>query len=101
MNAARLVLKLTRGRPDYEKMVSVPEYSRLALCIQDPVYRVRQGFASRIMKYMRSKDLHVRYLAVLILAAHEPETEWRAEIRKFLSNLAKSQEIGNVFLSGH
>ncbi|KAF9183757.1 hypothetical protein BGZ51_003819 [Haplosporangium sp. Z 767] len=79
-------------KPTYEKMVSVTDYSRLALVIQDPVYRVRHGLASRIMKYLRSKELHIRYLAVLILAAHEPEDEWRLQIRNFLIHQSKSQE---------
>ncbi|KAG0057393.1 hypothetical protein BGZ83_010852 [Gryganskiella cystojenkinii] len=92
LNAARYVLKLTRNRPEYEKMVTVAEYRRLALTIQDPFFKVRQGFASRIIKYVRSMGLHVRYLAVLVLAAHEPESGWRDEIRKFLSQMAKKQE---------
>jgi len=99
LNAARFVLKLTRDRPEYEKMVSVHEYIQLALCSQDPIYRVRQGVTSRIMKYIHSKGVHVRYLAVLILAAHEPELEGKAEIRKFLNNLSRSQEIG-TFVCG-
>ncbi|KAG0267491.1 hypothetical protein BG011_004525 [Mortierella polycephala] len=79
-------------KPTYEKMVSVTDYSHLALVIQDPVYRVRHGLASRIMKYLRSKELHIRYLAVLILAAHEPEDEWRMQVRNFLIHQSKSQE---------
>ncbi|GJJ73906.1 sister chromatid cohesion protein PDS5 [Entomortierella parvispora] len=95
LNAARFILKLTRDRPEYEKMVSVHEYVQLALCSQDPIYRVRQGITSRIMKYIHAKGLHVRYLAVLILAAHEPELEGRTEIRRFLTNLSRSQEIAD------
>ncbi|KAF9349020.1 hypothetical protein BGX26_012632 [Mortierella sp. AD094] len=91
LNAARLVIKLTRNRPVYEKMVSVAEYRRLALVVQDPVCRVRQGFAGRIMKYLRSKELHIRYLAVLFLAAHEPEPEWRLQIRGFLTQQSRAQ----------
>ncbi|KAG0018492.1 hypothetical protein BGZ80_007103 [Entomortierella chlamydospora] len=91
LNAARLVIKLTRNRPVYEKMVSVAEYRRLALVVQDPVCRVRQGFAGRVMKYLRSKELHIRYLAVLFLAAHEPEPEWRLQIRGFLIQQSRAQ----------
>ncbi|KAF9584188.1 hypothetical protein BGW38_007287 [Lunasporangiospora selenospora] len=91
LNAAKFALKLTRNRPIYERMVSVSEYKQLALVIQDPVYKVRHGFASRIMKYLRFRELHVRYLAVLVLAAHEPEMDWRFQIRKFLM---KNQEPG-------
>ncbi|KAF8940722.1 hypothetical protein BGZ58_005050 [Dissophora ornata] len=91
LNAARLAIKLTRNRPVYEKMVSVAEYNRLALVIQDPVFRVRHGFASRIMKYLRSKELHIRYLAVLILTAHEPEAEWRLQVRSFLIQQSRAQ----------
>lgn len=80
----------------YEKMVSVTEYSHLALVIQDPVFRVRQGLASRIMKYLRAKELHIRYLAVLILASHEPEIEWRNQIRGFLVQQSKTQDSGNA-----
>ncbi|KAG0223926.1 hypothetical protein BGX31_008277 [Mortierella sp. GBA43] len=92
LNAARLVIKLTRNRPDYEKMVSVTDYSRLALVIQDPIFRVRQGLAGRIMKYLRAKELHIRYLAVLILAAYEPETEWRSQVRGFLIQQSRVQD---------
>jgi hypothetical protein len=79
----------------YEKMVSVTEYSHLALVIQDPVFRVRQGLAGRIMKYLRAKELHIRYLAVLILASYEPEIEWRSQIRGFLIQQSKAQDNGN------
>ncbi|KAF9933605.1 hypothetical protein FBU30_005044 [Linnemannia zychae] len=91
LSAARFVIKLTRGRPAYEKLVSVSDYCHLSLVIQDPVYRVRQGFASRIMKYLRAKELHIRYLAVLLLVAHEPELEWKAQVQKFLNLQAKNQ----------
>ncbi|KAF9200333.1 hypothetical protein BGZ49_009462 [Haplosporangium sp. Z 27] len=101
LNAARFVIKLTRNRPVYEKMVSVSEYRRLALVVQDPVCRVRQGFASRIMKYLRSKELHIRYLAVLFLAAHEPEQSWKLQIRGFLIQQSRTQENaeGNLMLN--
>ncbi|KAF9170234.1 hypothetical protein BGX20_009239 [Mortierella sp. AD010] len=101
LNAARLVIKLTRNRPIYEKMVSVAEYRRLALVVQDPVCRVRQGFAGRVMKYLRSKELHIRYLAVLFLAAHEPEPEWRLQIRGFLIQQSRTQgnAEGNLMLN--
>jgi len=71
----------------------------LALVIQDPVYRVRHGFATRIMKYLRAKELHIRYLAVLILVAHEPEVDWKAQVQKFLTIQSKSQAIGMFFFS--
>ncbi|KAG0205383.1 hypothetical protein BGX28_003004 [Mortierella sp. GBA30] len=93
LNAARMVIKLTRGNPTFEKMVSVADYSRLALVMQDPEFGIRQGFASRIMKYLRSKELHIRYLAVLFLGAHEPEVDWRQKLRAFLIQLSKSQAI--------
>ncbi|KAF9551607.1 hypothetical protein EC957_006500 [Mortierella hygrophila] len=100
LNAARFVIKLTRGRPAYEKMVAVSDYSRLALVIQDPVYRVRHGFATRIMKYLRAKELHIRYLAVLILVAHEPEVDWKSQVQKFLIIQSKSQAIdSNLMLN--
>ncbi|KAF9941901.1 hypothetical protein BGZ67_003731 [Mortierella alpina] len=91
LNAARLVIKLTRGNPTFEKMVSVADYRRLALVMQDPIFGVRQGFATRVMKYIRSKELHIRYLAVLFLGAHEPELEWRQKVRGFLIQQSKSQ----------
>ncbi|KAF9990898.1 hypothetical protein BGZ75_008067 [Mortierella antarctica] len=91
LNAARLVIKLTRGNPTFEKMVSVADYRRLALVMQDPIFGVRQGFATRVMKYIRSKELHIRYLTVLFLGAHEPELEWRQKVRGFLIQQSKSQ----------
>ncbi|KAG0303829.1 hypothetical protein BGZ98_006232 [Dissophora globulifera] len=78
-------------KPVYEKMVSVSDYGGLALVIQDPVFGVRQGLAARVMKYLRSKELHIRYLAVLVLAAHEPELGWRLDIRSFLVQQSKIQ----------
>ncbi|KAF9436848.1 hypothetical protein BGZ76_002771 [Entomortierella beljakovae] len=82
-------------------MVSVAEYHRLALVAQDPVCRVRQGFMGRIMKYLRARELHIRYLAVLFLAAHEPEPEWRLQIRSFLLQQSKAQlnVEGNLMLN--
>ncbi|KAF9151558.1 hypothetical protein BG015_006528 [Linnemannia schmuckeri] len=100
LNAARFVIKLTRGRPAYEKMVAVPDFGRLSLVIQDPVYRVRHGFASRIMKYLRAKELHIRYLAVLMLVAHEPEVDWKSQVQKFLTIQSKNQAIdSNLMLN--
>ncbi|KAF9970143.1 hypothetical protein BGZ73_007253 [Actinomortierella ambigua] len=96
--AAMSALKLTRCRPVYEKMVTVSEYSRLALTMQDPVYRVRQCFAGRITKYLRAQELHIRYLAVLILAAHEPEAELRGSIRSFLVKQSKSQAYDKTLM---
>ncbi|KAG0379601.1 hypothetical protein BGX24_012558 [Mortierella sp. AD032] len=98
LNAARFVIKLTRGRPPYEKMVTVADFCRLSLVIQDPVYRVRHGFAARIMKYVRARELHIRYLAVLLLVAHEPEIEWRSHVKKFLTQQAKSQAVDSSLM---
>ncbi|KAG0301576.1 hypothetical protein BGZ97_002733 [Linnemannia gamsii] len=98
LNAARFVVKLTRGRPAYEKLVGVSDYGRLALVIQDPVYRVRHGLASRIMKYLRAKELHIRYLAVLMLVAHEPEADWKSQVQKFLSLQSKNQAIDSSLM---
>ncbi|KAF9571866.1 hypothetical protein EC968_010594 [Mortierella alpina] len=91
LNAARLAIKLTRGNPTFEKMVSVTDYRRLALVMQDTIFGVRQGFATRVMKYIRSKELHIRYLAVLFLGAHEPELEWRQKVRGFLIQQSRGQ----------
>ncbi|KAF9135883.1 hypothetical protein BGW39_010698 [Mortierella sp. 14UC] len=98
LNAARFVIKLTRGRPPYEKMVAVADYCRLSLVIQDPVYRVRHGLASRIMKYLRAKELHIRYLAVMLLVAHEPELEWKSQVQKFLTQQSKSQAVDSSLM---
>ncbi|KAG0245223.1 hypothetical protein BGW41_002692 [Actinomortierella wolfii] len=96
--AARSALKLTRCRPVYEKMVMVPDYVRLALTMQDPVYHVRQRFAERITKYLRAQELHIRYLAVLVLAALEPEAELRLTVRSFLLKQSKNQADGDKTL---
>lgn len=78
--------------------MTVFDFCRLALIIQDPVFRVRHGLAKRIMKYIRKKDLHVRHLAVLFLAAHEPEVEWKKIIRDFLLQTSRTQESGNKLM---
>ncbi|KAG0342315.1 hypothetical protein BG000_005598 [Podila horticola] len=98
LSAARFVVKLCCSRPVYERMVTVFDFCRLALIIQDPVFRVRHGLAKRIMKYIRKKDLHVRHLAVLFLAAHEPEVEWKKIIRDFLLQTSRTQESGNKLM---
>lgn len=85
-------------RPLYERMVSVFDFCRLALIIQDPVFHVRHGLAKRIMKYIRKKELHARHLAVLFLAAHEPELEWKKIIRDFLAQTSRGQEGGNKLM---
>ncbi|KAG0346698.1 hypothetical protein BG004_001038 [Podila humilis] len=98
LSAARSVIKLCNSRPVYERMVTVMEHTRLALVMQDPVFRVRHGLAQRIMKYLRAKELHARYLAVLFLAAHEPEDAWKKIIREFLVKMSKGQESGNKLM---
>ncbi|KAI9234165.1 MAG: armadillo-type protein [Podila humilis] len=98
LSAARFVVKLCNMRPVYERMVSVFDFCRLALIIQDPVFRVRHGLAKRIMKYIRKKELHARHLAVLFLAAHEPELEWKKIIRDFLAQTSRGQEGGNKLM---
>ncbi|KAG0089620.1 hypothetical protein BGZ92_004499 [Podila epicladia] len=98
LSAARFVVKLCCSRPVYERMVTVLDFCHLALIIQDPVFRVRHGLAKRIMKYIRKKELHVRHLAVLFLAAHEPEVEWRKIIRDFLVQSSRTQDSGNKLM---
>ncbi|KAF9429774.1 hypothetical protein BGZ94_009542 [Podila epigama] len=99
LNAARFVLKLCKTRPVYERMVSVFEHSRLALVIQDTVFRVRLSLGKRLIKYIRANELHVRYVAILFLVAHEPEVEWKKIVRTFLVQLSKKQDDNKRMLN--
>ncbi|CAG8641165.1 916_t:CDS:10, partial [Ambispora leptoticha] len=88
--AARAILKLAR-RKTYDKMITVPDFQKLAMMIQDTCYNVRYGFASRLIKYCGAYQLSARFLSIFFLVAHEPTPA----IRDMASSLAK------VFLIKH
>ncbi|ORX94611.1 ARM repeat-containing protein [Basidiobolus meristosporus CBS 931.73] len=90
--AAVSVLKLAR-HPVYEKMIAQSDFNWLALTAQDPCFQVRSAFVSKLIKYLGRKVLHVRYLPILFLVAHDPEKEIRTMVKGFFYRQTSSRAI--------
>ncbi|KNC98061.1 uncharacterized protein SPPG_09381 [Spizellomyces punctatus DAOM BR117] len=88
--AAISLLKLARC-PTYASQIDVTYLQKLALCIQDPIYQVRNAFVEKLVMYLSNKTVPFDYMVILMLAAHEPEAELKLKVKNFLSRKAKQQ----------
>ncbi|CAG8736751.1 2768_t:CDS:10, partial [Funneliformis caledonium] len=82
--AVRSVLKLAR-KTIYDTMISITEFQKLALMIQDTCYNVRFAFASQLIKYCGKHQLTTRFLTIFFLIAHDPDVTIREMVKAFLT----------------
>ncbi|KAI9100571.1 armadillo-type protein [Phlyctochytrium arcticum] len=90
LNAALCFLKLAR-RPKIAQSVSVTSLYKLALTMQDPIFQVRNAFVDKLVSYLSAKSLPFNYLSILLLAAHEPETDLKVKVKNFLTRRSRPQ----------
>ncbi|KAI9491520.1 armadillo-type protein [Zychaea mexicana] len=93
--AAQSMVKLTH-KPAYQNQLSVSQFEHLALTIQDTCYQVRYGFAETLMKGIPMNQVHMRYLSVLFLSAHEPEEELLKQVKYFIQKRSLKQYDNSV-----
>ncbi|KAI8988168.1 armadillo-type protein [Mycotypha africana] len=83
LGASQAIVKLTHYSK-YINQLTVSNFERLAITLQDPCYYVRQEFAETIMKGLQTRQLHSRYYAVLFICAHEPEVALLKQVKSFI-----------------
>ncbi|KAG0164485.1 hypothetical protein DFQ30_009873 [Apophysomyces sp. BC1015] len=91
--AARSIVKLTHIN-SYESRMSVPDFERLGLTLQDSCYYVRQGFAETLMRGLQAYKIHPRYHSLLFLCAHEPEPQLFKQIKHFIQKRPTTLQFG-------
>ncbi|RKP06375.1 armadillo-type protein [Thamnocephalis sphaerospora] len=97
--AANLLLKLCRIAR-YDAMLSSAELLHIALTVEDTSPYVREMVVMKMLKYLRGRNLHIRFLPVLFLTAHEPQRELRDQVKGFLrQQLATLSAVSNGRLS--
>ncbi|KAI9596122.1 armadillo-type protein [Syncephalis fuscata] len=83
LTAGKLLLRLCR-HSKYDAMILNNEFRQLALVLEDHSPYVREGMAEKLLKYLRGRLLHVRFMSVLLLLAHEPERTLRQQAKTYL-----------------
>lgn len=76
--------------PVFETIITMNDYLSLTLVIQDPCAEIREIFAKKLLFLIYNRKIHIRYLPILFLVAHEPEKELRDTIKNSLIRLTKS-----------
>lgn len=87
LEAANMVLKLA-VLPVYDRLISVDDFTQVALFAQDLEYNVRKRFLTHLSKSLAARKLPARWHTILFLAAHDPEDEIRNEMRSRAASLA-------------
>ncbi|KAG5519117.1 hypothetical protein PMAC_002205 [Pneumocystis sp. 'macacae'] len=85
--AGRLLLKLSSFSV-FEEMISVEDFYKMALLVQDPCFQVRYNFVKKLMKDLNLDKLTSRYYTPVFLVAHEPEEEFKQEVVKWIKSCA-------------
>ncbi|KAJ3054863.1 hypothetical protein HK097_000619, partial [Rhizophlyctis rosea] len=88
LTAAKCLLKLG-GRPVYLKLLTVFDLMRIGLVVQDSFYEVRSTIVHKLCRSLQERALPFDWLAVLMLAAHEPEVGLKVVVKNFLLRQAK------------
>jgi len=57
------------------------DYLSLTLVIQDPCAEIRECFAKKLLFLIYNRKIHIRYLPILFLIAHEPEKDLRDTVK--------------------
>lgn len=83
--AVRGALKLTH-MPQFENQLSVERFEQMCLVLQDSCYQVREKYANTLIRGLRLKEVHHRYLSSLFLMAHEVESQLFKQVSFSLCN---------------
>ncbi|KAG5438999.1 hypothetical protein PCANB_002329 [Pneumocystis canis] len=95
--AGRLFLKLSSFSV-FEDMISVEDFYKMALLVQDPCFQVRYNFVKKLMKGLNLDKFTARYYAPIFLMAHEPEEEFKQEVIKWIRSCASVYRIRETFV---
>ncbi|KAJ3030475.1 UNVERIFIED_CONTAM: hypothetical protein HDU68_008891 [Siphonaria sp. JEL0065] len=87
--AAISLLKLAKI-PSCDALMVIADRNRLMLTIQDPCWQTRDAFVERLRKYLTKRSIPHRYIAILCMAALEPDDDIRKKAHSFLSREAKA-----------
>ncbi|KAI9339312.1 armadillo-type protein [Obelidium mucronatum] len=87
--AAISLLKLSKLSA-CDALMTVLDRNRLMLTIQDPCWQTRDAFVERLRKYLLKRVIPYRYIAILCMAALEPDEDIRVKAKTFLTRFAKA-----------
>ncbi|ORX42769.1 hypothetical protein BCR36DRAFT_587040 [Piromyces finnis] len=89
LKAGQCLLSLAK-HPVFETMITMNDYLSLTLIIQDPCAEIRESFSKKLLFLIYNRKIHIRYLPILFLVAHEPEKDLRDTIKNSIIRLTKS-----------
>lgn len=81
--AAKLLLKLSCNQR-FDKLLTPADFNELAIVAQDPCLHVRNGFVSKLLKYLGQNRLPQRYYSILFLLAFEPDTRLQESVTTWI-----------------
>ncbi|OMJ17093.1 Sister chromatid cohesion protein pds5 [Smittium culicis] len=80
------LLKLARQHR-YEKAMTLADLEGLRLLVQDPSYEVRYTFvAEKLIGAISAGKISTKYIPLLFLVAHDPESEIKSLVKSFVQN---------------
>ncbi|KAI8925749.1 armadillo-type protein [Entophlyctis helioformis] len=88
LTAGICMLKLSR-RKQLRPLLDAIDTKRTALLVQDPVFYVRNAFATKLCAFIQSAQVPSDYVIMLMLMAHEPDVLLKSQIKSFVCRRAK------------
>ncbi|KAJ1920552.1 Sister chromatid cohesion protein pds5 [Mycoemilia scoparia] len=94
LTGSACLLKLAK-RPEFNSLITAEDLIQLSLVTQDECYQVRSKFLlKKLIPYLAARQLHIRYIPMLFLVAHDPEREIRDSVKRFVSQRLSQQRPG-------
>ncbi|KFM67353.1 Sister chromatid cohesion protein PDS5-like protein, partial [Stegodyphus mimosarum] len=85
LSAAKCMLKLCQ-EATYVASMTLTQFQNLAFVIHDPCLEVRDRFAQKLNKGLSTLKLPLEFLAIFALAGLDERKEFRAEVKRYLTN---------------
>lgn len=73
--------------------LTVTNFERLAISLQDTCFDVRQEFAETLIKCLQTGQIHSRYYTLLFICAHEPDMALLKQIKSFIKKRLSVMEV--------
>lgn len=77
--------------PHYIEYITLENFQRLSLVMQDPCYEVRDKFTKKLHKAEDVLKLPLEYLGIFALAAPEPVKERKTQVRQMITKNVKTR----------
>jgi sister chromatid cohesion protein PDS5 len=90
LNAGLSFLKLL-SVPNFQAYFEKADFRIFGLLLQDQVYSVRNIFIDRLCTALATKRIPSKFTMLLILVAHEPESDLKMKAKTMLARQAKQQ----------